>query len=84
MIKKSRTERPKPVPTPKKTIVTPHQITNEEIQNQPAPLTTADLSTTVFHYFSERIEFKTTFRPELWPRKKIVFLGLFMKIGSYD
>ncbi len=37
-----------------------------------APLTTADLTISAFHFFSERIEFKGVFRSELWPRHKIV------------
>ena len=48
-----------------------------------APLTTAELALPTFQYFSERIEFKGVYRSELWPRHKIVAIGLTC-LGSHD
>ena len=55
-----------------------HQQSFRSISNcgrkENSPLTTADLTVSAFHFFSEKIEFKTVFRPELWPRRKIVLI----------
>jgi len=42
-----------------------------------SPLTTADLTISALHFFSEKIESKSTFSNELWPRRRIVLLPLY-------
>ncbi len=67
---KANSDRRKAVPSPKKS----KPVSTRKPKDDPhvAPLTTADLAINTFHYFSERIEFKSVFRPELWPRRRIV------------
>lgn len=49
----------------------------DKVNPDAIPLTTADLAISTFQYFSEKIEFKGSFRSELWPRHKIVIYLLF-------
>eukprot|EP01022_Parablepharisma_sp_SALTPOND_P008804 TRINITY_DN136_c0_g1_i2.p2 TRINITY_DN136_c0_g1~~TRINITY_DN136_c0_g1_i2.p2 ORF type:complete len:1025 (-),score=93.25 TRINITY_DN136_c0_g1_i2:2722-5796(-) len=78
---KPHTERHKATVVTKKLKATPVKKCKDDA-HVAAPLTTADLAISTFHFFSEKIEFKTTFRPELWPKRKIV--GFLVKQPSFQ